>query len=71
MKLCDDRPGRVGMLLLAEVLVGVTSATLLLDEPFGIRELSGAALIVSAGVVEVMRQQNLPKSVIVARRPAP
>jgi drug/metabolite transporter (DMT)-like permease len=62
-------PGRVGMLLLAEVLVGVTSAALLLDEPFGIRELSGAALIVSAGVVEVMRQQNLPKSVIVARPP--
>jgi drug/metabolite transporter (DMT)-like permease len=64
-------PGRVGMLLLAEVLVGVISAGLLLDEPFGIRELSGAALIVSAGVVEVMRQQNLPESVIVERRPAP
>jgi hypothetical protein len=33
-------------------------------EPFGLREPVGAALIVSAGVVEVMRQQNLPKSVI-------
>jgi drug/metabolite transporter (DMT)-like permease len=55
-------PGRVGMLLLAEVLVGVISAALLLDEPFGIRELAGAVLIVSAGVVEVMRRQNLPKS---------
>lgn len=61
-------PGRVGMLLLAEVLVGVTSAAMLLDEPFGIRELAGAVLIVSAGVVEVMRQQNLPKSGIVGGR---
>jgi drug/metabolite transporter (DMT)-like permease len=61
-------PGRVGMLLLAEVLVGVTSAALLLDEPFGVRELAGAALIVTAGVVEVMRQQNVPKSGIVERR---
>ena len=57
-------PGRVGMLLLAEVLVGVISAALLLDEPFGIRELAGAVLIVSAGVVEVMRRQNLPISSI-------
>lgn len=64
-------PGRVGMLLLAEVLVGVTSAALLLDEPFGMRELAGAVLIVTAGVVEVMRQQNQPKSGIVEPRSAP
>ena len=53
------------MLLLAEVLVGVGSAAILLDEPFGLREISGAVLIVLAGVVEVMRQQNLADSVIV------
>ncbi|MDC1288012.1 DMT family transporter [Gammaproteobacteria bacterium] len=64
-------PGRVAMLLLAEVLVGVTSAALLLDEPFGMRELAGAVLIVSAGVVEVMRKQKLPNSGIVDNRPAP
>jgi drug/metabolite transporter (DMT)-like permease len=64
-------PGRVGMLLLAEVLVGVTSAALLLDEPFGMRELAGAVLIVTAGVVEVMRRQKLPRSVIVEPRPTP
>ncbi len=58
-------PGRVGMLLLADVLVGVGSAAILLDEPFGLREFAGAILIVSAGVVEVMRQQNLGNSVIV------
>lgn len=33
-------------------------------EPFGLRELVGAAPIVATGVVAVMRQQNLPKSVI-------
>jgi drug/metabolite transporter (DMT)-like permease len=59
------------MLLLAEVLVGVTSAALLLDEPFGMRELAGAVLIVTAGVVEVMRRQKLPRSVIVEPRPTP
>ena len=58
-------PGRVGMLLLVEVLVGVTSAALLLHEPFGLRELAGATLIVSAGVVEVMRQQKFGNSGIV------
>ena len=61
-------PGRVGMLLLCEVLVGVTSAALLLDEPFGLRELSGAVLIVSAGVVEVVRQQTVDNSGIILRR---
>ena len=61
-------PGRVGMLLLCEVLVGVTSAALLLDEPFGWRELSGAILIVSAGAVEVLRQQKFNNSGIVAQQ---
>lgn len=52
-------PARVGMLLMVEVLVGVTSAALLLDEPFGLRELAGAMLIVSAGVIEVLRRQTV------------
>jgi drug/metabolite transporter (DMT)-like permease len=59
-------PGRVGMLLLAEVLVGVGSAAILTDEQFGLREMTGAVLIVSAGVVEVMRQQKFGKSGIVS-----
>jgi drug/metabolite transporter (DMT)-like permease len=58
-------PARVGMLLLVEVLVGVTSAAILLDEPFGLREMMGAILILSAGVVEVMRQQTIDESGIV------
>lgn len=52
-------PGRVGMLLMAEVLVGVASAAMLTDERFGLRELAGAVLIISAGVVEVMRPQKI------------
>ena len=55
-------PGRVGMLLLGEVIVGVASAAILLDEPFGIREILGTLLIVSAGVVEVIRQQSIADS---------
>jgi drug/metabolite transporter (DMT)-like permease len=58
-------PGRVGMLLMVEVVVGVASAALLIDEPFGLRELTGALLIVAAGVVEVTRQQKFDKSGIV------
>ena len=55
-------PGRVGMLLLGEVIVGVGSAAVLLDEPFGLREMAGTLLIISAGVVEVMRQQSMADS---------
>ena len=49
-------PGRVGLLLMGEVVVGVLSAALLTHEPFGTREFVGALLIVSAGFVEVMKK---------------
>ena len=58
-------PGRVGMLLMVEVIVGVASAAILTDDHFGLRELVGTALIISAGVVEVLRQQKIDKSGIV------
>ncbi len=58
-------PGRVGMLLMVEVLVGVGSAALLTDESFAMREMVGALLIISAGVVEVARQQKIDNSGIV------
>jgi len=61
-------PGRVGMLLMVEVLVGVGSAALLTDETFGAREMVGALLIISAGVVEVLRQQKIDNSGIVVDR---
>ncbi|MCP4390088.1 MAG: hypothetical protein GY802_17485, partial [Gammaproteobacteria bacterium] len=52
-------PGRVGMLLMVEVIVGVGSAAMLTDEQFGLRELTGALLILSAGVIEVLRAQTI------------
>lgn len=52
-------PGRVGMLLLLDVVAGVVSAAMLTDETFGYRELIGTVLIVSAGIVEVARQQKI------------
>ncbi len=47
-------PGRVGILLMGEVLVGSISAALLAGQPFGMTELAGTALIVCAGLVEVL-----------------
>jgi hypothetical protein len=41
------------------------SASLIPDEPFGLREPIGASLIGSAGVVEVLRQQTMGNSGIV------
>ena len=52
-------PGRIGMLLMADVVAGVASAALLTDETFGLREFIGAVLLVTAGIVEVSRQQKI------------
>ncbi|MEL6794116.1 MAG: DMT family transporter, partial [Pseudomonadota bacterium] len=47
-------PGRSGLLMMSEVVVAVISASLLIpEEAMNAREWIGAALIVSAGVVEV------------------
>jgi len=53
-------PARVGILLMGEIIVGVSSAALLSGEPFGLRELSGTLLILAAGVVEVWRGPTMP-----------
>ena len=44
--------GRVGILLLLEVMAAAASAAILTDEPFGWREGMGCVLIVAAGLVE-------------------
>ncbi len=49
-------PARVGLLLMSEVVVGIASAAALSGEPFGLRELLGTALIVSAAVLEIVRK---------------
>ena len=47
-------PGRVGILLMGEVLVGVTSAAAWSGEPFGLREVVGTVLIAGAAVIETV-----------------
>ncbi len=48
-------PGRAGLLLMTEVVVGVVSAALFANEVFGMRELAGTLLISAAGAVEILR----------------
>ncbi len=50
-------PGRLGILFMCEILVGVASAAALAGEPFGAREVVGTLLITGAGVVEMARPQ--------------
>jgi len=47
-------PGRLGILLQVEAVMGIASAALLAGEPFGARQAIGAALVVGAGFVEVI-----------------
>lgn len=49
-------PARVGLLLMSEVVVGLASAAAFSGEPFGLRELAGAILIVSAAILEITRE---------------
>ena len=47
-------PGRLGILLQLEAIVGIGSAALLAGEPFGWREATGSLLVIGAGSVEVL-----------------
>lgn len=51
-------PGRVAILLMLEVIVGLTTAALLTDEPFGAREALGAGLILAASGTELTRRRR-------------
>lgn len=48
-------PATISFLLTAEILSGVLSGVLLLDEPFGAMQASGAALILFAATAEVLK----------------
>jgi len=50
-------PGRVGLLLLCELIVGAVSAAILADEAFGVREVIGVVFIGGASLVEIARRQ--------------
>jgi len=47
-------PARIGILFMTEAIVGIGSAAWLTNEPFGLREIIGTVLIMSAGLVEVL-----------------
>ena len=51
-------PGRLGVLLQLEAVVGIGSAALLTDEPFGLVELLGTVLVVAAGIVDVLGDRD-------------
>lgn len=51
-------PARVGLLLMTEVVTGIISAALLTDEPYGLREVGGTVLIVSACLIEVLQRRE-------------
>lgn len=53
-------PGRVGILLMGEVVVGIVTAAAWSGEPFGPREALGAVLVVAAGVIEVLQRRAPP-----------
>lgn len=48
-------PGRVAILLMMEVAIGIFTASVFTDEPFGLREFTGAVLIIAAGVTEFIK----------------
>lgn len=48
-------PGRVAILLMMEVAIGIITASIFTDELFGQREFIGAVLIISAGLVEFVK----------------
>lgn len=52
-------PARVGILFMSESFIGIASAAILTDEPFGSREISGTLLILGAAFVEVLKPQSI------------
>ncbi|MCY4242408.1 MAG: DMT family transporter [Rhodobacter sp.] len=53
-------PTTLTFLLTAEIVSGVASSAILLDEPFGAMQLSGAVLIVIAAMSEILFQRGRP-----------
>ena len=53
-------PGRMGILLQMEAIVGIGSAALLAGEPFGLAEAAGSVLVISAGVTDVLGHRATP-----------
>ncbi|HTX73291.1 MAG TPA: DMT family transporter [Rectinemataceae bacterium] len=52
-------PGRLGILLQIEAVVGILSAAVLAGEAFGFRQTLGAVLVIGAGLIEVLANQGM------------
>ena len=53
-------PARVGVLLMMEVVVGISTAAAFAGEPFGWTQGIGAGLIIGAGILEVVGRPSSP-----------
>lgn len=47
-------PGRLAIFLMFEVIIAMATAAILIDEPFGLREVVGGCLILSASLCELL-----------------
>ena len=59
-------PAVMTYLLSVEILVGVASAALLLDDPFGLFEVGGAVCILAAVLIEVMLTERTAKAAVLS-----
>jgi drug/metabolite transporter (DMT)-like permease len=57
-------PGRAGILLMFEVVIGIISAYLLANEIITMREFIGAVFVMSAPLIEIYAGNKLYKSVV-------
>lgn len=61
-------PTRAAILFMVEAVVGVVSAAILTDEPFGWREIIGGAMILGAGMLDVVAGARKPTPLIDERK---
>ena len=53
-------PARVSLIFAIEAVIGIASAAVLLDEPFGWREAVGSALVIGSTLVDVLWHRTPP-----------
>tara|TARA_Y100001968_G_scaffold259123_1_gene246260 strand:+ start:258 stop:593 length:336 start_codon:yes stop_codon:yes gene_type:complete len=51
-------PGRINILLMFEVIIGISTAALLTNEVIGIREVIGAVIVIFAGTIDLIKFNN-------------
>ena len=51
-------PGKLGILLQMEAVIGIASAAMFAGEPFGLREVLGTVLVVGAALVDTLNQRS-------------